>query len=58
METKSIDVAVCPFCGDTFDPDSHKYSEWGREYNMNCPSCDTRITVFESIEYQVCVAED
>ncbi len=57
METKCVDHAICPKCKKTFRPDDLKLSEWGHEYDVNCPHCDAELTVFESIEYQVQVID-
>lgn len=52
-ETKCIDEGICPECGKRFDPERHKLSEWGHDYQVKCPNCGRLLHVFESVEYQI-----
>lgn len=54
--TRCVDKAICPACGEKFDPDEIKESEWGRDYSLICPNCGVRLEIFESVEYQAALS--
>lgn len=57
-ETRCIDEAICPQCGYKFDPEKHKLSEEGHEYETECTNCGKLLHIFESIEYQIELAQE
>jgi DNA-directed RNA polymerase subunit RPC12/RpoP len=52
--TRTVDVAKCCWCGETFNGDEAiNYDISNGEQIVECPHCNGRLAIFPSVEYQV-----